>query len=89
MHCLRLYLECIELMREARITLPRPERDMLIRVRQGSLTLAEFTAQATRLRTEAEMAATQSHLPDQTNPEAISALVAQTTLAFWSHTPPR
>ncbi len=30
MHCLRLLFECIELMRKGRISLPRPEKDLLI-----------------------------------------------------------
>lgn len=40
MHCLRLYYECIELMSQGRITLPRPEKDLLIEVRSGLWTRA-------------------------------------------------
>lgn len=83
MHCLRLYLECIELMREGRITLPRPERDYLIGIRQGTLTLQQFEAEASRLRAEAESSAASSHLPAETPTEAISALIAEVSLAFW------
>jgi predicted nucleotidyltransferase len=84
MHCLRLYLECIELMREGRITLPRPERDYLVGIRQGLLTLEQFEAEAARLRQEAESAATNSHLPEETSVKAISALIAEVTLNFWT-----
>ena len=83
MHCLRLYFECIELMREGKITLPRPERDYLISVRQGALTLEEFRAEAERLRLEAEAAAEGSSLPDESDKSAISELVAGVHLEFW------
>ncbi len=49
MHCLRLYLECIELMRFGTITLPRPEREYLIEARSGEWTLEKFRAEADRL----------------------------------------
>jgi uncharacterized protein len=83
MHCLRLYFECIELMRDGRITLPRPERDFLVGVRSGALTLEQFKAEAGRLRTDAELAAASSSLPDQTSDEAISRLIADVHLEFW------
>jgi hypothetical protein len=58
MHCLRLYLECIELMKFGTITLPRPERDFLVEVRSGGWTLERFHSEATRLRMEAERGGT-------------------------------
>jgi uncharacterized protein len=60
MHCLRLYLECIELMRLGTITLPRPEREFLIEARSGEWTLERFLSEADRLRREAEDAAQKS-----------------------------
>lgn len=84
MHCLRLYLECIELMRDGRITLPRPEREFLIGIRQGALTLQQFEAEAIRLRKEAESAAANSRLPSETSAESISALIAEVTLNLWT-----
>jgi uncharacterized protein len=83
MHCLRLYFECIELMREGTITLPRPEREYLIGVRQGALTLEQFKAEAERLRREAEAAALTSSLPDESSKDDISDLIAQVQLEFW------
>ena len=84
MHCLRLYFECIELMRDGRISLPRPERDFLIEVREGKLTLEQFNQQANHLRAEAEQAAQQSSLPDEVDRSALSILVADVHLAYWS-----
>jgi predicted nucleotidyltransferase len=83
MHCLRLYFECIELMRDGRITLPRPERASLIGVRQGAWSLERFQAEAAALKAEAETAAAQSRLPERVDVEAISKLVADVHLEWW------
>lgn len=83
MHCLRLYFECIELMREGKISLPRPEREYLISVREGALTLEQFRAEAERLRLEAEAAAEKSSLPDESARKEISELIARVHLEFW------
>ncbi len=84
MHCLRLFFECIELMREGRITLPRPARDLLIEVRSGVWTLEKFLHEAEALRLEAEGAAESSPLPDEVSKEAISVLIANAHLSFWN-----
>jgi uncharacterized protein len=83
MHCLRLYLECIELMRAGTITLPRPERDYLIDVRSGEWTLEHFMREAERLRLEAEQAAIETKLPDAIDAGAISSLLAEVFLQGW------
>ena len=84
MHCLRLYLECIELMRAGRITLPRPERAFLIEARSGAWTLERFLFEAESLRVEAESAASASDLPEAVDVQAISQLLAEVHLAAWS-----
>jgi predicted nucleotidyltransferase len=83
MHCLRLYFECIELMREGRISLPRPERDLLIDVRSGAWTLERFLREAETLRLAAEQASICSTLPSEVSRKAISALIAKAHLSFW------
>lgn len=83
MHCLRLYLECIELMRLGTITLPRPEREFLIEARAGEWTLERFLTEADRLRSEAEAAAQTSSLRDSVDLRAISKLLAKVHLAAW------
>jgi predicted nucleotidyltransferase len=83
MHCLRLYLECIELMRSGTITLPRPEREFLIEARSGEWTLERFLAEADRLRREAEDAAQESSLPEAVDVRAISELLAKVHLTAW------
>jgi uncharacterized protein len=83
MHCLRLYLECIELMREGRITLPRPEREFLIGVRRGKYTLEQFEHLVEDLRNQAESAAASSPLPDTVDQHAISRLIARVHRDYW------
>jgi uncharacterized protein len=83
MHCLRLYLECIELMRFGTITLPRPDRELLIEVRSGKWTLERFLGEAANLRSEAEKAAMQSALPERVDQLSISRLIAKVCFAAW------
>ena len=83
MHCLRLYLECIELMRAGTITLPRPEREYLIEVRSGQWTLEKFLDEAHKLENEAKTATQDSLLPETADLGAISRLIAKVHLTAW------
>lgn len=83
MHCLRLYLECIELMRFGTITLPRPEKDYLIEARSGAWTLERLLAETGRLDAEAEASVLESRLPEVVDVGPISELVARVTLEGW------
>ena len=86
MHCLRLLFECIELMREGRITLPRPERELLIEVRSGAWTLERFLREAEALEKEARLAAEISDLPDAVDKQVVSELISDCSsfLLDWS-----
>ncbi len=86
MHCLRLYMECIDLMRSGAIALPRPERDLLLDVRSGQWTLECFVREAERMRIEAEEEAQASRLPDEVDVVGISRLLAQVCLRAWQPT---
>jgi uncharacterized protein len=83
MHCLRLYFECIELMGQGRITLPRPERELLIEVRSGAWSKEKFVAEAERCRLRAEESAAHSNLPEVVDRGQISRLIADVHLEFW------
>ena len=83
MHCLRLYFECIELMQDGRISLPRPERELLIEVRSGAWSKEKFLAEAEICRLHAEETARRSSLPETVDRSLISRLLAETHLAFW------
>jgi uncharacterized protein len=83
MHGLRLLYECMELMQYGRITLPRPEKNLLIEVRSGSWTFERVLQHAQRLFKYVEHAVTKSPLPEKVERSAISRLIAQTHLEFW------
>jgi predicted nucleotidyltransferase len=83
MHCLRLYFECIELMEQGRITLPRPERELLIEVRTGAWPKEKFLAEAEKCRLRAEDSAAHSNLPEFVDRGQISQLIADVHLEFW------
>jgi predicted nucleotidyltransferase len=83
MHCLRLLFECIELMRDGTITLPRPERELLIEVRQGAWTLERFLREANSLEAEARLTAQASMLPQNVDRSKVSRLIAEAHLSFW------
>ena len=84
MHGLRLLYEYMELMQQGRITLPRPEKDLLIDVRSGAWTFEKVLNQAQRLFKEVEDAVASSPLPERVDREAISRLLAQVHLEFWN-----
>jgi hypothetical protein len=65
------------------ITLPRPEKDLLIEVRSGEWTLEQVLAQAKKLTIEVEAAVANSPLPENVDRLAISMLVAEVHLEFW------
>jgi predicted nucleotidyltransferase len=83
MHGLRLLYECLELMAHGRITLPRPEKDLLIEVRSGSWRLEKVLAHAQKLFHEVEMAVKNSPLPEQVNRHTISDVIAVVHMQFW------
>jgi predicted nucleotidyltransferase len=84
MHGLRLLYECLELMTHKRITLPRPEKDLLIEVRSGEWSLERVLAHAKKLNQQVEEAVLTSQLPERVDRGAISELVARLHLDFWS-----
>jgi predicted nucleotidyltransferase len=85
MHGLRLLYECLELMTYKHITLPRPEKDLLIEVRSGEWPLESVLARAKKLAKEVEEAVTNSPLPERVDRIAISKLIAQVHREFWGN----
>jgi hypothetical protein len=84
MHVIRLYGEAKELMEHGRITLPRPNRDELVEIHRGKYSLAEIRELGAQLEREALAAQANSPLPDKVDREAISRLLADAHLGFWS-----
>jgi predicted nucleotidyltransferase len=88
MHGLRLLYEGLELMTDQRITLPRPEKALLIKVRSGAWKLDKVLTEAKRLVRKVEEAVSTSPLPERVDRTAISKLLAQVHLGFWSKRSP-
>jgi hypothetical protein len=85
MHVIRLLNEGIELMRSGTITLPRPEKELLITIRTGNYgSLDRVLNLANSLFAELEKAERESQLPDKVDRGKISAAVSQTYLRHWN-----
>ena len=83
MHTLRLLHECKELVSSGKITLPRPERDFLIRVRTGKYSMEKVLVMAEKLFSECEEAARSSSLPEKVDRAAVSMLLADSYRKAW------
>jgi predicted nucleotidyltransferase len=83
MHTLRLLNECKEVLSEGTITLPRPERDFLIRVRTGKYSMEKVVAMAQKLFAECEDAARSSLLPEKVDRAAVSQLLTNAYRNAW------
>jgi uncharacterized protein len=85
MHTLRLLHECVELMQHGTITLPRPERDFLVRVRAGEFSLDKILDFARQLFSQCDQAEKASRLPLIVDRDAISHLISAAHLEHWSN----
>lgn len=83
MHVIRLYGEAKELMETGVITLPRPNKDLLIDIRLGKYKLSEIREMAETLEAEALAAREKSPLPESIDREAISNLITYAQIQFW------
>ena len=85
MHVIRLLNEGIELMRSGTITLPRPEKELLITIRTGNYgSLDRVLNLANTLFAELEKAETESVLPETVDRRKISAVVSESYLQLWN-----
>jgi predicted nucleotidyltransferase len=83
MHITRLLCEAKELMTDGKITLPRPEKDLLIDIRLGKFKLHELEQMNKQLEVEALAAKEKSQLPDSISRERVSELVTDLYLDYW------
>ena len=85
MHIIRLLNEGIELMRSETITLPRPEKELLISIRTGQYgSLERVLDLAKALFLELERAEGESQLPEKVDRLRVSKLISHTYLDYWS-----
>lgn len=83
MHALRLLYECKELVSTANITLPRPERDLLIRARTGKFSMDKIVEMVRTLMVECLEAEKSSRLAEKVDRHAVSRLVAECYRRAW------
>jgi len=83
MHVIRLYGEAKELMETGRITLPRPNKDELIAIREGKYKLSEIRTMGRDLEADALRASDSSPLPARIDRDEISKIVAYVYREFW------
>jgi uncharacterized protein len=87
MHVIRLLNQGIELIHSGTITLPRPERDLLIMIRTENYgSLERVLSLSNTLFSELEEAEAKSGLRERVDRARISNLVSQTYLRFWTST---
>lgn len=85
MHYIRLLYECRELLKDQRLTLPRPEpeRTHLIDIRKGKYTQDEVFAAGRELNLECEALLEKSDLPDTPDLDRVSEIIAEAYLEHW------
>lgn len=83
MHAMRLLGECIELMQTGHITLPRPNREVLIKVRTGAWSLDLLSSQVNFLFQELAEAEATSRLPEQADRERLSRVITTMYRRHW------
>ena len=83
MHAVRLLGECKEILLSGTITLPRPERDLLIRVRTGKFSLERVLNMANKLFAECDEATGKSVLPEKVDRRAVSEILSRAYLRSW------
>lgn len=83
MHAVRLLYECIELMKDHVITLPRPEKEILIDIRLGRWSFDRLSSVVNELFFKLKHERERSSLPDEPDREAISKIVANAYRLHW------
>lgn len=83
MHAVRLLNECIELMNTGHITLPRPEKDLLITIRTGQWSLDKLSSYVNQLFNEVRLAEASSKLPDHPDKVKLSQIVVKAYGDHW------
>jgi len=82
-HNIRLYLECIQLLKEGRITFPLNENKMLLDIKRGLWSKEEFFAKSEQLSSLCETVYANSKLQVEPNMEKINKLQIELYEEFW------
>lgn len=83
MHLMRLLFEAEEYMKTGEITYPRPERQLLLSIRQGAWTWDRLFFEYNEAEKRVEEAMASSTLPEHVDREKVSKLIAKCYLTHW------
>jgi uncharacterized protein len=83
MHYVRLLGECRELLREHKVTLPRPEKELLIDIRTGKYKQEQVFKLGDELTRECEHLLRSSDLPDSVDANFLSQQIADAYQSHW------
>ncbi len=83
MHYVRLLGECRELLRDHKVTLPRPEKELLIDIRTGKYTQEQVFELGDDLGHECQELLEKSDLPDTVNVDLLSEQIADAYQYHW------
>lgn len=84
MHYIRLLYECRELLRDKRLSLPLPQKDLLIQIRSGKFTQEEVFQMGRELNAECEALLEHSDLPEAPDAKRLSDRIAEAYLHHWA-----
>ncbi len=85
MHYVRLLGECRELLREHKVTLPRPEKELLIDIRTGKYTQDQVFKLGDELAHECEQLLENSDLPESVDVHFLSQQIAHAYQFHWRY----
>jgi predicted nucleotidyltransferase len=84
MHMIRLMGECLELLRDGRITYPRPEAELLLEIREGKWEFDDVVAWYNTLEGLVLAAEMTSGLPQKINRALVSEIVSDAYMSHWT-----
>lgn len=82
-HAIRIFRMGIEMMREGRVYVERPDAEELMAIKRGEWTLEEIVAEAERLKLQADEAYEKSNLPLDVDWERINNLAQEVIRTAW------
>lgn len=83
MHLMRLLFEAEEYMKTGEITYPRPEKELLLSIRQGAWTWDKLFFEYNEAEKRVEAAMLASKLPEHVDRDAVSSLISKCYIRHW------
>ena len=85
-HLIRLYYECIDILKNGRITLPHPERKKLLDIKLGKWKLEDILGESKRLKELTDKVWAESKLPRAADINAVNELQKKILIDYWKET---